>query len=293
MKQKKKRLFNKIKKIGVIGAGTMGHGIALVSARSGYDVVITDVNKRFVKEGIRKIEKFLSESIKKGKMTEYEKNKVLSKIKGSINLIDVKDCDFIIEAIVENANLKKKLFRELDNLCPQNTIFASNTSTISITEMASATRRPDKFIGMHFMNPAPIMKLVEIIRGLKTSNETIKIIKEVAQKMEKIPIEVKDSPGFISNRVLMPMINEAIHCLREGVATKEAIDNIMKIGMNHPMGPLELADLIGLDTCLYIMEELYKGFSNPKYKPCPLLKKMVRAGYLGRKTGRGFYMYKR
>jgi len=237
------------------------------------------------------VEKFLARSVKKEKITLGEKEKILSKIKGTVKFKDLENCELVIEAIPEDFELKKKLFQELDNICSPKAIFASNTSAISITKLAAAITRPDKFIGMHFMNPVPVMKLVEVIRGLRTSDKTVKIIKEVAKKMGKVPIEVKDSPGFVSNRILIPMINEAICCLREGVATKEAIDHIMKLGMNHPMGPLELADFIGLDTCLYIMEELYKGFSNFKYKPCLLLKRMVQKGCLGRKTGKGFYNY--
>ncbi len=280
-----------IRKIGVLGAGTMGHGIALVSAKSGYDVVMRDIEDRFVTSGMQRIEKFLNKSVEKGKMTPEEKEQTLLRIKGTTDLNDLKDCDIIIEAVIENKELKKKVFRELDEMCPPSTIFASNTSTIPITEMAAATSRPDKFIGMHFMNPVPLMKLVEVIRGLRTSDETTQIVVALAEKMGKTPIEVNDYPGFISNRILMPMINEAVYCLMEGVATREAIDGVMKLGMNHPMGPLELADLIGLDTCLYIMEVLYEGFADSKYRPCPLLRKMVNAGYLGRKSGRGFYDY--
>lgn len=283
----------RIKRIGIVGVGVMGSGIALVSARSGYDVVMRDIKKRFIEEGIRKIERFLAIGVKKKKITGEEKKRILSRIKSTVELKDLVSGDLVIEAITEDFELKKKLFKELDALCPKKVIFASNTSAISITKLAATTKRPDRFIGMHFMNPAPIMKLVEVVRGLRTSDKTVKIIKEVAKKMGKEPLGVKDSPGFVSNRILIPMINEAICCLREGVATKEAIDQIMKLGMNHPMGPLELADFIGLDTCLYIMEELYKGFSNPKYKPCPLLKKMVKDGYLGRKTERGFYDYQK
>ncbi|MDI6917377.1 MAG: 3-hydroxybutyryl-CoA dehydrogenase [Thermoplasmatales archaeon] len=280
-----------IKKIGVIGAGTMGHGIALVCAKSGYGVVMRDIEQKFVDNGMSKINKFLSRSVEKGKLGEEEKNKILNKITPTTRLEEVKDCDVVIEAILEDVNLKKNLFKELDTVCSEHTILASNTSTIPITDLASATKRPEKFIGMHFMNPVPLMKLVEVIKGLRTSDETAAAIKALAEKLDKTPVEVNDYPGFISNRILMPMINEAVYCLMEGVASKEAIDNVMKLGMNHPMGPLELADLIGLDICLHIMEVLYNGFSDSKYKPCPLLRKMVNAGYLGRKTWRGFYEY--
>jgi len=281
----------KVKDIGVIGAGQMGHGIALVAAQAGYNVILRDISKELVDKGLQRIDKFLSKSVEKGKIKEEEKNKILSRIKGTTKLEDVKNVDLVIEAIFENIQVKKDLFKELDGICKKDTIFASNTSTIPITDLASATSRENQFIGMHFMNPVPLMKLVEVIRGLKTSDETTDLIKEIAEKMGKIPVEVNDSPGFVSNRLLMPMINEAIFCLQEGVGTPENIDAVMKLGMNHPMGPLELADLIGLDVVLNIMNVLYEGFNDSKYRPCPLLKKMVQAGYLGRKTGRGFYNY--
>ena len=277
--------------IGVIGAGQMGHGIAQVAAQAGFEVTIQDIKDEFVKKGIGRIDKFLSKSIEKGRLTEDEKKKTMARIKGTTKLSDLKDVDLVIEAIFENVKVKKELFKELDKVCKKDCVLASNTSTIPITDLASVTSRPEKFIGMHFMNPVPIMKLVEVIRGLKTDDETAKLIHELSEKMGKIPVEVNDSPGFVSNRVLIPMINEAVYCLYEGVGTPEAIDNVMKLGMNHPMGPLALADLIGLDVCLGIMNVLYEGFDDSKYRPCPLLKKMVQAGYLGRKTGRGFYTY--
>ncbi len=280
-----------IKKIGVVGAGTMGHGIALVSAQTGYEVVMRDITQEFVDNGMNAIHKFLSKGVEKEKITADDREDILSRITGTTDMDDLKDCDLIIEAVIEDVNIKEKVFSELDKLCKPETILASNTSTIPITQMASFTNRPEKFIGMHFMNPVPLMKLIEVIRGLRTSDETTETIIALSQEMGKIPVEVNDSPGFVSNRVLIPMINEAVYCLQNGVAEADNIDQVMKLGMNHPMGPLALGDLIGLDTVLHIMEVLYNEFNDSKYRPCPLLKTMVRAGYLGRKTGRGFYDY--
>jgi len=282
-----------VKKIGVIGAGQMGHGIALVSAQAGFDVILRDIKDEYVKKGIGRIEKFLDKSIEKQKIKPEDKKKIMSRIKGTTKLEDLKDADLVIEAIFENVKVKKEIFQDLDNICKKDCVLASNTSTIPITDLASATNRPEKFIGMHFMNPVPIMKLVEVIRGLRTNDATYKLIHDLSEKMGKIPVEVNDGPGFVSNRLLMPMINEAVICLNECIGTAENIDNVMKLGMNHPMGPLALADLIGLDVVLNIMNVLYDGFNDSKYRPCPLLKKMVQAGYLGRKTGRGFYEYKK
>ncbi len=278
-------------KVAVIGAGTMGNGIAQTFAVNGYEVVLVDVDQKVVDQGIGKIKKSLAKFVEKGKLSEDDKNGALGRIRGTVNLADVKGVALVVEAIIEDAATKTKIFRELDGIVSKDAILATNTSSISITEVAAATGREDKVIGMHFMNPVPLMKLVEIVRGVGTSDETYGIIKETAEKLGKTPVEVNDYPGFISNRVLMPMINEAVYALMEGVATEEAIDTVMKLGMNHPMGPLALADLIGLDVCLSIMEVLYEGFADSKYRPCPLLRRMVKAGRLGRKTGRGFYDY--
>ncbi len=280
-----------IKKIMVIGAGQMGSGIAQVCAQSDLGVLIYDIDEKFTKGAFKKIDAFLSKGVVKGKLTEEEKNKALSKIMTTLNLSDASDVDFVIEAAPENIDLKKKIFSKLDEICPQETILSTNTSSLSITDIASATKRPEKVIGMHFFNPVPLMKLVEIICGLETSRETFNKTEELAIKLGKTPVEVKDFPGFVSNRLLMPMINEAVYVFMEGISSAEDIDTVMKLGMNHPMGPLELADLIGLDTCLHVMETLYEGFKDSKYRPCPLLKNMVSSGRLGRKTGKGFYEY--
>jgi 3-hydroxybutyryl-CoA dehydrogenase len=280
-----------IKKIAVIGAGTMGNGIAQVFAAHGYPVVMTDIKDEFVKRGMAAIDKSLSRLVKKELLDEKTKGEILGRITTSTSLKDASSADLVVEAALEDFATKTAIFKELDRLTAKETILATNTSSISITAIGAQTSRPDRFIGMHFMNPVPLMKLVEIIRGLGTSDETSRAIVALSEKLEKVPVEVNDYPGFVSNRVLMPMINEAVFCLMEGVATPEAIDNVMKLGMNHPLGPLALADLIGLDICLNILNVLYCGLGDPKYRPCPLLKKMVDAGYLGRKAGRGFFTY--
>lgn len=280
-----------VQKFMVVGAGQMGSGIAQVAAQAGLQVVLCDIKQEFVEKGLATITKNLSRNVEKGKMTEEEKQAILGRVSLSTDLADGKYVDFVVEAVTENMAVKTNIFKKLDEVCPAHTVLASNTSSLPITEIAAVTNRPEKVIGMHFMNPVPVMKLVEVIRGLQTSDEVYQLVEDLSKQMGKVPVSVNDFPGFVSNRVLMPMINEAIYCVYEGVATPEAIDEVMKLGMNHPMGPLTLADFIGLDTCLYIMEVLYEGFGDSKYRPCPLLRKYVKAGWLGKKTGRGFYSY--
>jgi 3-hydroxybutyryl-CoA dehydrogenase len=280
-----------IKSFGVVGAGTMGNGIAQTAARAGFSVVMRDVTDEFLKRGLSTIDKSLQRDVDKERLAPNEKQEIISRIEPTTELTDLSNCDFVVEAITEDFAVKSDVIGQLDRIVRPEVILASNTSSISITRLAAITSRPDQFIGMHFMNPVPVMKLVEVIRGIATSDETYETTRKLAEAMGKIPVEVNDAPGFVSNRVLMPMINEAIFTLYEGVGTAEAIDQIMKLGMNHPMGPLQLADFIGLDVCLAIMNVLYDGFNDSKYRPCPLLKKYVDAGWLGRKSGKGFYEY--
>lgn len=280
-----------IRRIGVLGAGTMGNGIAHVFARSGYSVVLCDVEQRFLDRGLDTIAKNLAREASKGKITVEQEKEALQRISAVLERAKLADCDFIVEAATEKFEIKTEIFRDLDRLARPEVILASNTSSISITKLAAITKRPDKVIGMHFFNPVPVMKLVEVIRGLATAQATYDAVRDLAQKLEKTPVEVNDAPGFVSNRVLMPLLNEAMYAVMEGVATPEAVDEVFKLGMAHPMGPLTLADFIGLDVCLDIMRVMQEGLGDPKYRPCPLLIKMVDAGWLGRKSGRGFYKY--
>ena len=280
-----------IQRVGVVGAGTMGNGIAHVFARGGYDVVLCDVEQRFLDRGLDTITKNLHREVSKGKISEDDKAAALGRIRSVTDRGQLADCDFVIEAATERFEIKTEIFRDLDRMTRPEIILASNTSSISITKLAAVTKRPEKVIGMHFFNPVPVMKLVEVIRGLATSQSTYNMVRDLAIALDKTPVEVNDAPGFVSNRVLMPLLNEAMYAVMEGVATAPAVDEVFKLGMAHPMGPLTLADFIGLDVCLDIMRVLHAGLGDPKYRPCPLLIKMVDAGWLGKKSGRGFYQY--
>jgi len=280
-----------IQSIGVVGAGTMGNGIAHVCAKAGYNVVLVEVEQRFLDRGMATITKNLAREVEKAKITSSERDATLTRIQGTLSRESLAACQLVVEAASERFEIKQEIFQALDKICPKETILASNTSSISITKIAGQTKRPERVIGMHFFNPVPIMKLVEVIRGIATSDETFDAVKDTSEKLGKIPVLVNDAPGFAANRILMPMINEAIYTVMEGVATAEAVDEVLKLGMAHPMGPLTLADFIGLDICLDIMRVLHAGIGDPKYRPCPLLVKMVDAGWLGRKSGRGFYKY--
>lgn len=280
-----------IRHVGVVGAGTMGNGIAHVLARGGYQVLLFDVEQRFLDRGLETISKNLGREIAKNKITAADKTAALQRIAPALERGKLAGCDFVVEAATEKFEIKAEIFRDLDRICRPEAVLASNTSSISITKLAALTQRPERVIGMHFFNPVPVMKLVEVIRGLATGDETFQTVRDLAVKLEKTPVEVNDAPGFVSNRVLMPLLNEAMYAVMEGVATPAAVDEVFQLGMAHPMGPLTLADFIGLDVCLDIMRVLHQGFGDPKYRPCPLLIKMVDAGWLGRKSGRGFYKY--
>lgn len=280
-----------IKKIMVIGAGQMGSGIAQVCAQAGFHVVLNDMNEAALEKGLGNIEKLLTRAVEKERINEEDKEATLARLTSSSSLEAASDCDLVIEAVIENMDVKASVFQQLDEIAPAHAILATNTSSLPITDIAALTKRPEQVIGMHFMNPVPVMKLVEVIKGLQTSEETYETIRNIAINLGKTPVEVNDFPGFVANRILIPMINEAIYTVYEGVASVEDVDTVMKLGMNHPMGPLTLADFIGLDTVLAIMEVLHEGFGDSKYRPCPLLKKYVKAGWLGKKTGRGFYQY--